>query len=66
MQGQLEKYLHKLESQGLARPDSAVLMALDADVCSAGTPPAEAEELRRLFDLMSINALLFAEPAEPY
>lgn len=66
MQGQLRKYQHKLEAQGLARTDGAFLMALDADICSAGAPPAEAEELRRLFDQMSINALLFAEPAEPY
>ena len=62
----IAKYLRKLYSQKLVDKDDAVFIALDADLFSNKALKNEALELSRIFEVMNINSLLFAEPAEPY
>lgn len=67
MQRLIEKYLNKLQSQGLANKDDAVFLALDAELYS--NKPINDDnvlKLSKVFDLMNINTILFSEPAEPY
>lgn len=67
MQRLIEKYLNKLQSQGLANKDDAVFLALDAELYS-NKPISDDNVLKlsKVFDLMNINTILFSEPAEPY
>ena len=62
----INKYLDKLEADGLAKKDSAVFLALDAELYSSRPLSGDALELKQVFDLMNIGSLLFAEPSEPY
>jgi len=62
----IEKYLGKLESQGLAHRDKAVLLALDAELFSNRPAGDEVLYLTGLFGLMNINTVLLSEPSEPY
>ncbi|MBI3593129.1 MAG: class II aldolase/adducin family protein [Nitrospirae bacterium] len=62
----IQKYLNKLESQGLAGKDNAAFLALDAELVSNKPINGDALELSKLFDLMNINSILFSAPAEPY
>ena len=62
----IEKYLGKLESQGLAVRDKAVFLALDAELFSNRPVRDEVLDLAGLFRLMNINTVLFSEPSEPY
>lgn len=62
----IDKYLHKLQAQGLADREHAVFLALDAELVSNRPIESDVLTLSRVFDTMSINSLLFAEPAEPY
>ncbi len=62
----INKYLDKLESQGLARKDEAIFLALDADLYSNKPVNGDASVLRQVFDLMNIGSLLLAVPAEPH
>jgi ribulose-5-phosphate 4-epimerase/fuculose-1-phosphate aldolase len=62
----IRKYLGKLESQGAADSDKAVFIALDAELVSNKPLEDEALELSRVFGLMNVSAILFAEPSEPY
>jgi ribulose-5-phosphate 4-epimerase/fuculose-1-phosphate aldolase len=66
MERLIRKYLDKLESQGLANKDNALLLALDAELVSNRPVRDDALKLSKVFDLMNINTVLFAEPAEPY
>lgn len=66
MQYLINKYLRKLASQGLADMDSAIFLALDAELYSNRPITDDIIELRRVFDLMNINSLLFSRPSEPY
>jgi ribulose-5-phosphate 4-epimerase/fuculose-1-phosphate aldolase len=62
----IDKYTGKLTHQGLAGAENITLLCLDAEV-TANRPLTEVNpELLRVFDLMNINALLYAEPEEPY
>ena len=62
----LTKYLNKLDSQGLASKNNAIFMGLDDRLFVNRTDKKDISELRKLFELMSINSILFAEPSEPY
>ena len=62
----INKYLGKLESQGLAEKDDAILLALDAGMFSNRQLTGDALVLQQVFELMNISSLLFARPAEPY
>lgn len=66
MERLIDKYLNKLERQRLARRDRAVFLSLDADLWASGPLTGDLTDLRRVFDIMNINSLLFVEPAEPY
>jgi len=66
MEQLINKYLHKLNSQGLADKDSAFFLAVDADIVSNRPIIGDSETLAKVFSLMNINTLLFSEPLEPY
>ena len=66
MQKLIDKYIGKLEAQGLAARDEAVLIALDADMFSSRPLDGDLTELKEILGLMSISSILFARPAEPY
>lgn len=66
MQQLLNKYLNKLEAQGLAHKKNALFLALEAELFSNKPIADTVLELSRVFDYMNINTLLFSEPAEPY
>jgi ribulose-5-phosphate 4-epimerase/fuculose-1-phosphate aldolase len=62
----IQKYINKLDLQGLADKDRAVLLALDAELYCNKPVSGDALKLSRVFELMNINGILFSEPAEPY
>jgi ribulose-5-phosphate 4-epimerase/fuculose-1-phosphate aldolase len=62
----INKYLDKLEAQGIARAEDAVFMAVDAELASNKPMEGDSLELKRVFEKMNIGSLLFAAPAEPY
>lgn len=66
MEKLINKYLRKLGEQGLSDEDKAVLLGLDAEMVSNKPLTGDYLELSKVFDLMNINSLLFAEPSEPY
>jgi ribulose-5-phosphate 4-epimerase/fuculose-1-phosphate aldolase len=66
MEHLIQKYLGKIECQGIAESDKAVFLALDAELLSNKPLKDEALELSRVFGLMNISAVLFSEPSEPY
>jgi ribulose-5-phosphate 4-epimerase/fuculose-1-phosphate aldolase len=75
MEQLINKYLYKLNSQGLVDKDSAFFLAVDADIvsnrplsaCSAQAGiTGESWTLANVFSLMNISTLLFSEPLEPY
>jgi ribulose-5-phosphate 4-epimerase/fuculose-1-phosphate aldolase len=63
MKGFIDKYLHKLSSQGLCGYDGAIFIALD-DVPYSNRPINSS--LLKVFELIHINTLLIARPSEPY
>jgi ribulose-5-phosphate 4-epimerase/fuculose-1-phosphate aldolase len=62
----INKYLDKLESQGIAKKDEAIFLALDAELYSNQPMSGDAAVLRQVFDLMNIGSLLLAVPSEPH
>lgn len=62
----IKKYINKLYSQGLADKEEAVLVTLDAELYSNKPLNGDLLELKKVFDLMNINSLLFSKPLEPY
>lgn len=66
MQQLINKYLTKLEAQGLAYKENALFLALDAELFSNKPIEDAVLELSTVFDYMNINTILFSEPAEPY
>lgn len=62
----INKYLTKLEAQGLAHKEDALFLALDADLFANKPIEGDVLELSRVFDYMNINTILFSKPAEPY
>lgn len=60
-----EKYAGKLAAQGLAEPDAPLVGGLDAELVW-NRDDERCRELAGIFDLMSINSLVFSRPAEPY
>lgn len=66
MESLINKYLTKLEAQGLASKESAIFLSLDAEVTSNKTIAGDVLTLSTVFDYMNINTILFSEPAEPY
>ncbi len=66
MEKLINKYINKLEQQGLALKDNITFLALDDDLVSNRTIDGETLMLSKLFSLMNINVVLFAEPSEPY
>jgi ribulose-5-phosphate 4-epimerase/fuculose-1-phosphate aldolase len=71
MKSLIDKYIRKLVSQGLADSESTIFLALDAELYSnkpleGSGVREELEALRKVFDLMNINTILFSRPLEPY
>jgi ribulose-5-phosphate 4-epimerase/fuculose-1-phosphate aldolase len=66
MEHLIDKYLGKLEAQRLAKRDDAVFLSLDAELISNRPVKDDVKTLSRIFGLMNINTILFAEPSEPY
>jgi ribulose-5-phosphate 4-epimerase/fuculose-1-phosphate aldolase len=62
----INKYLGKLEVQGLATKDDALFLALDADLFSNKPLSGDVLVLKEVCERMNIGSLLFAKPAEPY
>ena len=62
----INKYICKLEAQGLAKRDDALLIALDAGMFSNRPLTGELSVLKDVLSLMNISSILFARPAEPY
>ncbi|MBI5847813.1 MAG: class II aldolase/adducin family protein [Nitrospirae bacterium] len=62
----IAKYADKIVRQGLAQQNSISFLGLDAELTSNRSLTDIDPELVRVFDLMQINSLLYAEPAEPY
>lgn len=62
----IERYIMKLLTQGLAEKDDMVFLAIDADLYSNRPINDHMSELRKVFDLMNINSILFSRPSEPY
>ncbi|MUM76379.1 rRNA adenine dimethylase [Pseudodesulfovibrio sp. F-1] len=59
------KYARKLEDQGLCEPGKTLVGGLDAGL-EWNRPDPQIAILAPLFDLLPINSLVFAPPAEPY
>ncbi|KAF0185137.1 MAG: ribulose-5-phosphate 4-epimerase and related epimerases and aldolase [Nitrospirae bacterium] len=66
MEKTVQKYLGKIEAQGLAHRDDVVLFARDADVYCNRTLREDERELHAVLETMNVSSLLFARPAEPY
>ena len=62
----INKYLDKLEMQGLAKKEDAVFLAVDAELFSNRPMDGDVLVLKQVFELMNISSILFAEPSEPY
>jgi len=62
----LDKYIKKIVQQGLAEENRLLFLGLDAELVSSRPSAADNSELARVFDMMNISSLLYAEPAEPY
>ncbi|BDQ36809.1 aldolase [Pseudodesulfovibrio nedwellii] len=60
-----DKYATKLVTQGLAAPNDPIIGGLDAELVW-NRPDPRIEEFTKLFDVLSINSLVFSKPAEPY
>ncbi|BDQ33226.1 class II aldolase/adducin family protein [Pseudodesulfovibrio portus] len=65
MKSLCEKYAAKLAAQRLADPGEPLIGGLDAELAWNREDPRTAE-LAKVFDLLSINSLVFSRPAEPY
>lgn len=61
----LEKYTRKLELAGLCESGSPLFGGLDVDYIW-NRQDADCAELKKVFQGLNINSLLFARPAEPY
>lgn len=66
MKNLIDKYEGKIIRQGLAEQGGITLLGLDAELTSNRPFSAIDPELIKVFDLMNINSLLYAEPADPY
>jgi ribulose-5-phosphate 4-epimerase/fuculose-1-phosphate aldolase len=66
MQAVIQKYIEKLNAQGLADKDKAIFLALDAELFSNKPVIGDVLKLSKIFALMNINTILFSEPSEPY
>jgi ribulose-5-phosphate 4-epimerase/fuculose-1-phosphate aldolase len=62
----LDIYIKKMIDQGLAEEKGILFLGLDAEMVSNRPAEPENHELAKVFGLMNINSLLYAEPAEPY
>lgn len=62
----LDKYTGKMVRQGLALENDILFLGLDAELISNKPSAVGNAELGKVFDMMNINSLLYAEPAEPY
>ena len=62
----LDTYTKKIVQQGLAEEGHILFLGLDAELVTNSASPHGNSELIRVFDMMNINSLLYAEPAEPY
>lgn len=62
----LDKHIRKIAHQGLAEENSILFLGLDAELISNKPSAVDNTELGKVFDMMNINSLLYAEPAEPY
>lgn len=62
----IEKYLNKLQSQGLASKENIIFLAQDAEIVSNKPIKDDVLRLSKVFENMNINTILFSEPLEPY
>ncbi|MCG2733421.1 class II aldolase/adducin family protein, partial [Pseudodesulfovibrio aespoeensis] len=65
MKALCDKYARKLVGQGLCEADTPLVGGLDAEL-EWNKPDPRIATLAPLFDLLPINSLVFARPAEPY
>ncbi|WP_419784953.1 class II aldolase/adducin family protein [Pseudodesulfovibrio sp.] len=65
MRGLCTKYARKLVAQGVCAKGEPLVGGLDDELVWNRDDP-RTKELARLFDLLSLNSLVFARPAEPY
>ena len=61
----LDKYATNLVTSGLVEEDRPLIGGLDADLLWNRKDPAT-RELKKVFEGLNINSLLFSKPAEPY
>ena len=61
----LEKYVHKLVSQGLCNSNEPVIGGLDAEL-TWNKLSTKNNLLEEIINNLSINSILFSKPAEPY
>ncbi len=66
MQRLVQKYVRKIEAQGLAKLDNVVFFARDADIYCNRTLRGDEQELQAALDAMNVSSLLFVRPADPY
>ncbi len=66
MKQMLARYVRKIADQHLAAPEDVLFFGLDAELVTTRETDQRVPDLARLFDLMNINSLLCALPAEPY
>jgi ribulose-5-phosphate 4-epimerase/fuculose-1-phosphate aldolase len=62
----IDKYVGKIITQGLSEPGNITFLGLDAEIAANRSLSGVHPELVRVFNLMNINSLLYAEPSEPY
>jgi ribulose-5-phosphate 4-epimerase/fuculose-1-phosphate aldolase len=62
----LDIYIKKMIDQGLAAGKGILFLGIDAELVSNRPAAPDYLELAKVFGLMNINSLLYAEPAEPY
>nr|HPQ39999.1 rRNA adenine dimethylase [bacterium] len=65
MERLIKKYADKMVAVGLCDPGAPLIGFLDADLVWNRDDPLR-EELRKVFDRISINSLVCTQPAEPY
>ncbi|HMK56628.1 MAG TPA: class II aldolase/adducin family protein [Dissulfurispiraceae bacterium] len=62
----INKYLDKLEAQGLAKREDSTFLAVDAELFSNKPIEHDVAGLHEIFRAMNVSSLLFASPSEPY
>ncbi|HMK60288.1 MAG TPA: class II aldolase/adducin family protein [Dissulfurispiraceae bacterium] len=62
----INKYLDKLEAQGLSKKEDSTFLAVDADLFCNRQTGDDIACLYEVLRMMNVSSLLFASPSEPY